>query len=132
MSHQPVVRLELGDAEPLPWKTVARFHHVHVLWRSALEIRYQVRIETELENRSATRVLGELGVGHLVRPAAEVARVFDPKQQVGAAMPAAPAQLCLDDDIYAVADRLKGSRCSRLPVHVPERDDPQSLSPQVF
>ena len=83
-----VVRGVLHDPEARFLRpVVAAERQVHPLRPGALHLCQQVRIQQKLKQRLALRDAGQLGVDHLVRPAAQRARFVHPEQEVGIAAP---------------------------------------------
>ena len=72
-----------------------------MLGLDALDAGDCVGVGAELEDGRGLHRAGELGVGHLVGPVAEVARAVDPLEEVGVARPAAVDEDGLVDDVGA-------------------------------
>ena len=76
------------------------------LGRDALEACELVRVDAHLEDRGGLDALGELRVGDVVAPRAEVRRpVVAPEQEVRVAAPAAVEERGLEDDVRPGAHR---------------------------
>src|SRR6516165_5640174 len=57
------------------------------LWRSFLSGRKQVRVQTNLENRTSLGLTRQFRIDHFVRPATERAWLFHPSENIGTATP---------------------------------------------
>lgn len=118
------VRGVLHDPEARFGRPVASAQRqVHPLRLSPLSASQQVRVEEKLKQRLSFRDAGQLGVEHLVRPAAERARFVHPVQEIG--IPGPPSVLVLQsslvDDVDPAPHRFPGARRSRLRVALPDR-----------
>ena len=108
-----IVRGVLHDPEARFLRpVVAAQRQVHPLRRGALHLREQVRIQQKLKQRLAFRDAGQLGVEHLVRPAAQRARFVHPKQEIGIAAPppVVVLQAPLVDDVDPAPHRCPRAR----------------------
>ncbi len=88
-------------------------HHVEPLRHPALDGRDLVRVPGELEHGGRLRAPRKLGVVGLVAPRAEVGRLVDPHDEVGAAAPAVPRERRLVDHLGASTHRVDRG-CVRL------------------
>lgn len=126
-----VVRGVLHDPEARFSRPVAAAERqVHPLRPGALQPREQVRVQQKLKQRLAFRDAGQLGVDHLVRPAARRARFVHSEQEVGIAAPppVVVLQAPLVDDVGPAPHRFPRARrrCFRVAFregHLGWRDD---------
>ena len=63
-----------------------------MLWRPALETTHKIGIKNELKHRATARILRQFRIYNIVRPAAELTRLVDSKQNVCAPTPATVAK----------------------------------------
>ena len=100
----------------LNWRLIqdADQRQMHLIWRSALYV---------LQQRRTPGRLRELRVDHLVRPAAEPARVLHPHDEVRVAAPppVGVLQPALVDHVRSAPHGVDDARRGRLPVPVRER-----------
>ena len=107
-----VVRGVLDHTEARACQAVAPVERqVHPRRLHALHPRQQVRVQQKLQQRLALGAAGQLGVEHLVRPAAQRARGAHPEQEVGVAAPAPilVLQAPLVDHVDPAPHRLRGA-----------------------
>ena len=76
-----------------------------VLGRRALDPRQQVGVGAQLDEGAGPDLVGQLGVGDLVAPGPEGARLLDAQQEVRVPEPAAVEERRLVDDVVAATDR---------------------------
>ena len=105
-----VVGRELGEAEAV--LLAGAEDDVDQLGLGALGAGEELAVETELEDEVGLRAAGELGVGDLVAPGAELGGALDPEEEVGVASQPVREEGRLEDHLGAGAhrlDRLLGS-----------------------
>jgi hypothetical protein len=130
-SGQPVVRRIFGDAmtvNHMMRRLVRRCDDVKGFRRHALHGCEEIGVESELQDRPATRLARQLRIVCLVRPGPQCARALDATQHVGVAVPSSAAERRLDDDVYASRERRH--RLGRRIGRVREVDDLQMLCAQ--
>ena len=110
--------IERGEVvEPQGVRDRVARHDMDPLRAPALECRQPLGIDTDLEQGGALDGAGELRVGDLVVPVAEIRRAVGPQQEVGMAAPAPIEERRLVDDVDASShgiDRLGLRRAKRL------------------
>ena len=74
---------------------------MHVLRRTSLHRRQQVRVERDLQDRARLRLAGQLRVHHLVGPVPEIAANRHAQQKIGLPEPASVEQDALKDHVRA-------------------------------
>ena len=108
-----VIGRERGRPVTLRLEAGSRDHDVHSLGIHALRNADEVRVERELEDRSAARLACELRIDRLIAPVAERTGRRDPQQQVGATAPAIVQQRRLRNGLRAASHRVEGAICER-------------------
>ena len=108
MPHETEVSAELGEAVTLGLEIAPGDDDSQHLRFSPLELGQEIRVETELDQRRATGLLGELGLDRLVSPWTEAALAVHANQDVGPSRPHAVLEPSLNDDVPAIAHRADG------------------------
>ena len=100
---RPVVGRVVGD--PVGMADAVAGDDVHRLRRDALELLQAIRIRAHLEEGRRLDPPGELRVGDLVAPVAEIAGAVDSEEEVRVATPSAVEEGCLEDHVATGAHR---------------------------
>ena len=122
--YQPVIRKEVTRPISLRFEVRPGHDNIDELRYDSLHLRYQIRIQAQLQNARAARFPGQFCVDDLVGPRSEVAWRVDAPEYVGPTAPAFVYQDALADNRGAIPHR---GRCfvSRFPVQadVPDLDN---------
>jgi hypothetical protein len=109
-----VIGCERGRPVTLRLEAGSRDHYVHSLGIRPLRDGDEVRVERELEDRSAAGLACELRIDRLIAPVPERTGRRDPQQQVGATAPAIVQQRRLSNGLRAASHRVEGAICEPL------------------
>ena len=109
-----VVGHHLGRPERVVLDLRAARDDVDLLRLDALDALDLVDVAADLDQSTGFCAVGELCVGDLVVPVAQLACAGHPQEKVGMADPPPVENGCLEDDVLAAAHRFDGPRCPLL------------------